>query len=55
MFNENSGLVQLWVMNINAGNYAREQVPNLSNLRETVYGILDNREKVQEMLDGDKS
>lgn len=41
MFNENSGLVQLWVKNIKAGNYTREQVPNLSNLREVVYQILD--------------
>lgn len=44
MFNENSGLVQLWVKNINAGSYTREQVPNLSNLREIVHQILDSTE-----------
>lgn len=42
MFNENSGLVQLWVKNIRAENYTREQVPSLSNLREAVYGALDS-------------
>ena len=44
MFNANSGLVQLWVKNIRTENYTREQVPNLSNLREVVYGILDSTE-----------
>ena len=41
MFNENSGLVNIWVRNIKDGNVAREQVPKLSNLQEVVYKILD--------------
>ncbi|WP_172794307.1 hypothetical protein [Psychrobacillus sp. FJAT-21963] len=43
MFNEKSGLVQLWVKNVNDPNsgYTREQVPALSNLREVVFAILD--------------
>lgn len=41
MFNENSGLVKMWVQAVNEGKYTREQVPNLSNLRTIVYGILD--------------
>lgn len=41
MFNENSGLVKMWVQAVVEGKYSREQVPNLSNLREVVYGILD--------------
>jgi len=42
MFNENSGLVKIWVRNIQNGAYTREQVPNLSNLREMVFAVLDN-------------
>ena len=41
MFNENSGLVKIWVRNVQSGSYTREQVPNLSNLREVVWGILN--------------
>lgn len=41
MFNEDSGLVKIWVRNIRDGNYTREQVPNLSNLRTVVYTLLD--------------
>ena len=41
MFNENSGLVNIWVRNIKDGNVTREQVPKLSNLQEIVYKILD--------------
>jgi len=41
MFNKNSGLVQLWVRYIKEGKEQRENVPNLSNLREIVYSILD--------------
>jgi len=44
VFSENSGLVRLWVKNIQQGNYVREQVPNLSNLQDVVYGILDRTE-----------
>lgn len=41
MFNENSGLVRMWVNAVNEGKYSREQVPKLSNLQEVVWGILD--------------
>lgn len=46
MFNRNSGLVRLWVQNVERGLYAREQVPVLSNLREVVLEILDEKEQV---------
>lgn len=43
MFNEKSGLVQLWVKNVKDENseYTREQVPALSNLRTVVFAVLD--------------
>lgn len=41
MFNEGSGLVQTWVRLIKGGTYTKEQVPNIGNLREVVYAILD--------------
>lgn len=43
MFNEKSGLVQLWLKNIKDENsgYTREQVPALSNLQTVVFAILD--------------
>lgn len=41
MFNENSGLVNLWLGAVRDGRYTREQVPKLSNLQEVVYSILD--------------
>ena len=40
MFNENSGLVQVWVTLIKQGTYTLDQVPNLSNLREIVSGLV---------------
>ena len=46
MFNENSGLVKIWVSNVKKSLYTREQVPNLSNLREVVFAILDAEENV---------
>ena len=42
MFNEKSGLVQLWVKNVideNSG-YTSEQVPALSNLQTVVFAVL---------------
>lgn len=42
MFNENSGLVQVWVRLIKQGLYTINNVPNLSNLREVVSSILNN-------------
>lgn len=43
MFNENSGLVKVWVGLVQDGTYTREQVPNISNLRVVIYGILDKK------------
>lgn len=42
MFDKDSGLVKIWVDNVEKDFYTREQVPNLLNLREAVYSILDN-------------
>lgn len=44
MFNESSAIVKIWVRNVKEGNYTREQVPNLFNLREVVYEVLDEEE-----------
>ena len=41
MFNENSGLVLVWVRLINLGTYTIDQVPNLSNLKEMVQTVLN--------------
>ncbi|MEG0133418.1 MAG: hypothetical protein RR851_02710 [Clostridium sp.] len=41
MFNQDSGLVKMWVEAVKSNDKTREQVPNLSNLRLVVYGILD--------------
>jgi hypothetical protein len=41
MFTTESALVQLWARYVRDGKYTREQVPNLSNLREMVYAVLD--------------
>lgn len=44
MFNENSGLVGIWCNFVKTNPDKREQVPNLSNLREVVYKKLDEGE-----------
>lgn len=44
MFNENSVIVKTWVSLVIAGTYTRDQVPNLSNLKEVVYTVLDELE-----------
>ena len=44
MFNENSGLVKLWVDAVKNKGYTREQMPSLSNLQEVVYQVLDEAE-----------
>lgn len=41
MFNVNSGLVKIWVRNVQNKTITREQVPNLSNLQEVVSALLD--------------
>lgn len=48
MFTKESALVQIWARNVkteknSSGLYVREQVPNLSNLREMVYAVLDEQ------------
>lgn len=46
MFNAESGLVKLWVKNVKAENspYTRDMVPDISNLQEVVYSILDTQQ-----------
>lgn len=41
MFNENSGVVQIWVKNIREGRRTLADVPALSNLREVVKRVLE--------------
>lgn len=41
-FTPNSPIVKAWVSMILAGTYTREDVPDLYNLREVVYSILDS-------------
>jgi len=40
-FGPTSPITKAWVSMIVAGVYTREDVPNLYNLREAVYGVLD--------------
>ncbi len=40
MFNQNSGVVIIWVKNIREGRRTFEEVPALSNLREVVKAVL---------------
>lgn len=42
VFTKNSSLVKTWVSLVPLGTYTREQVPNLFNLREVVYEVLDS-------------
>ena len=42
MFNENSGLVKVWVSLILAGTYTLEQVPELSNLKTVVTEVINS-------------
>ncbi|WP_167397372.1 hypothetical protein [Lysinibacillus mangiferihumi] len=41
MFNERSGLVAIWYNYVLARPHKRNQVPNLSNLRQVVYSKLE--------------
>ena len=41
MFNGDSVVVQSWVELIRKGIYTKQQVPNLGNLREVVFSILE--------------
>ena len=42
MFNENSGLVKVWVSLVLAGVYTIDQVPQLSNLKEVVTQVVNS-------------
>jgi hypothetical protein len=42
MFNENSGLVKVWVSLVLAGTYTLDQVPQLSNLKEVVTSVINS-------------
>lgn len=41
MFTENSGLVKIWVRQIEQGNRTFEEVPVIENLKEIIAGILN--------------
>ena len=41
MFTENSQMVQTWVRLVEAGKYTKDQVPNISNLKEMVNKALE--------------
>ena len=41
MFNKNSQLVKTWVRLIRNGKYTKEQVPDISNLKEMVEQALE--------------
>lgn len=42
MFNENSGLVKVWVSLVMAGTYSLENVPKLSNLKDMVTQVVNS-------------
>lgn len=44
MFTENSFIVKTWIKNVESGRYTMEQVPNISNLRDVVFAVLDKEE-----------
>lgn len=43
MFNKNSGLVRTWINLIRNNTYTVDDIPNISNLREVVLEILNER------------
>ena len=45
MFNENSGLVQVWLRLIKHNQYTIAQVPKISNLKEVVTKLLVEEEE----------
>jgi hypothetical protein len=42
VFNENSGLVKIWVSLVLVGTYTLEQVPELSNLKTVVTQVINS-------------
>lgn len=45
MFNEGSVIVKTWVELVRNGTYPKESVPNISNLQEIVFDILETEAK----------
>lgn len=45
MFNENSVIVKTWVELVRNGTYQKENVPNISNLQEIVFKVLEGKVK----------
>lgn len=45
MFNENSIIVKTWVNLVRNGTYPKESVPNISNLQEIVFKVLEGKVK----------
>lgn len=45
MFNENSVIVKTWVNLVRNGTYKKENVPNISNLQEIVFKVLEGKVK----------
>lgn len=43
MFDKNSGLVQVWVNLIKTNAYTTNDIPNISNLREIVLKVINER------------
>lgn len=48
MFDENSGLVKVWLDLIKKGRKTLDDVPNVSNLREVIEGLVNNGEESRE-------
>lgn len=44
MFNENSVIVKTWVELVRNGTYQKESVPNISNLQEIVFRVLETED-----------
>ena len=45
MFNENSVIVKTWVSLVKNGTYKKENEPNISNLQEIVFKVLEGKVK----------
>lgn len=43
MFNESSVIVKTWVELVRNGTYKKENVPNISNLQEIVFKVLEGK------------
>lgn len=44
MFNESSVIVKTWVELVRNGTYPKESVPNISNLQEIVFRVLETED-----------